>query len=86
MALNVVGFTLVVADKRQARAGRRRVPELMLLAAAWLGGWPGLLLAFALVRHKTRKAAFLAPFLVGVLANTLAGLLLLRRLGCLPAL
>ncbi len=83
-ALSVVGFTLAVADKAQARAGRRRVPELVLLAAAWLGGWPGLLLAFVLARHKVRKGAFLAPFLVGVLVSTVGFLVLLQRLDCIP--
>lgn len=84
-ALSVVGFTLAVADKAQARAARRRVPEVVLLAAAWLGGWPGLLLAFSVVRHKVRKGVFLAPFLVGVLVSTVGFLVLLRRLECLPA-
>lgn len=45
------------------------MPEAALHAVALLGGWPGEVLAFTLVRHKTRKAAFLAPFVVCALAN-----------------
>jgi uncharacterized membrane protein YsdA (DUF1294 family) len=68
-AASLVGFAAAVADKRRARRGRGRVPELAFHALALLGGWPGELLAFLLVRHKTRKARFLAPFLLAVLVN-----------------
>jgi uncharacterized membrane protein YsdA (DUF1294 family) len=79
VAASAVGLAAAVADKRRARRGRGRVPEAALLALALLGGWPGELLAFVLVRHKTRKAAFLVPFFLCVAANGVLLWLLLRQ-------
>lgn len=71
-AATLVGFVAAVADKRRARRGGGRVPEAALLALALAGGWPGELLAFLAVRHKTRKIRFLAPFAICALANLVA--------------
>ena len=68
-AASVVGFAMAVADKRRARRGRGRVPEAAFHALALLGGWPGELLGFAIMRHKTRKPRFLVPFVLWSLAN-----------------
>jgi uncharacterized membrane protein YsdA (DUF1294 family) len=53
-------FVAHVIDKRAAVRQGRRVPEGTLHLLALLGGWPGAVLAMGLVRHKTRKASFLA--------------------------
>lgn len=68
-AANLVGLVAAVADKRRARRGAGRVPEAALLAVALLGGWVGEVLAFLVVRHKTRKPRFLVPFALCALAN-----------------
>ena len=49
-------------DKRQAGAGGLRIPEVVLHAAALLGGSPGALAGQMLFRHKTRKRSFKAVF------------------------
>lgn len=73
---SVVAYGL---DKRRAALGGRRVPERTLLLLAFLGGWPGSILAQRRFRHKTRKPKFLIPFwivtafhvaLVGAVAYT----------------
>lgn len=71
-AASVVGFAAAVLDKRRARRAQGRVPEAALLALALLGGWPGELLAFLAVRHKTRKGRFLVPFALCALASLVA--------------
>lgn len=87
--VNVAGFLMARHDKRMAvrgsRANRRvRVPEQNLYFAAFLGGWPGLVVALRRYRHKTRKPRFLVPlFLVSAL-GTLAWAGWLWSLGCLP--
>lgn len=68
-ATGIVAFALTVSDKRRARTGRRRVRERTLLAWAVLGGWLGMALAMLVARHKTRKPAFLLPFLACAVAN-----------------
>ncbi|MEA3190571.1 MAG: hypothetical protein QOD77_1153 [Thermoplasmata archaeon] len=59
---NLAGLVLVAADKRAAKRRARRRSEAALLLWAALGGWAGMLLGMLLVRHKTRKPAFLVPF------------------------
>jgi len=56
--INLVTFLVYGADKRRARRGRWRIPEVTLLALALLGGAGGALLAMVLFHHKTRKARF----------------------------
>ncbi|MHB1260719.1 MAG: DUF1294 domain-containing protein [Thermoplasmatota archaeon] len=70
-AASLVGLVAAVADKRRARRGKGRVPEAAFHALALLGGWPGALLGFLAVRHKTSKPRFLAPFLLCALANAI---------------
>lgn len=77
-ALNLVGFALAVLDKGRARRGGRRVPESLFHLLALLCAWPGMLAAFLLVRHKTRKLRFQAPFVLASAAGTAALALLLR--------
>lgn len=74
--LSVVDFFACVIDKRRARRGGRRVRERTLLLLALLGGSPGLLVGMVVVRHKVRKASFLARFLA-VLALQVALVLFL---------
>lgn len=52
------GLFLMIYDKRQAIAGRRRVRESTLLLIAALGGAAGSLVGMLLAWHKVRKPKF----------------------------
>ena len=45
-------------DKRKARTGAFRIPELTLFTVAVIGGSAGALLGMYLFRHKTRVLRF----------------------------
>jgi uncharacterized membrane protein YsdA (DUF1294 family) len=69
LAASVVAFVAYALDKSAAAAGRRRVPESTLHLLAWVGGWPGALVAQQVVRHKTRKVVFQVVFWLTVAAH-----------------
>jgi len=58
-------------DKRRAGLGERRVPEVVLLSLALVGGSPAALVAMLILRHKTRKPSFLLKF-AAVVASQVA--------------
>ena len=58
LLLNIVAFVLFALDKRKARHGKWRIPEVALLLVALLGGSVGALMAMQLFNHKTKKNLF----------------------------
>ncbi len=60
--MSVVCFFTYGWDKWRAIKGGRRVPEQTLHLLAFLGGWPGGLLAQRFYHHKNRKVRFLVVF------------------------
>ncbi len=68
-------------DKSAARNGEWRTPESTLHFLALVGGWPGALVAQAILRHKSRKTSFRVVFFITVFLNTAALLWALTPLG-----
>lgn len=66
---SVLAALLLGFDKRAAIAGRRRIAERTLQASALCCGWPGALVAMAVLRHKTAKYGFQQVFWCAVLLN-----------------
>lgn len=77
-AMSFIALLLFGIDKRRAKGGKDRIPELTLLSFAALGGGLGAFLGMQLFRHKTnirRKAHFVLSVPLCVLSQ--AALLLM---------
>lgn len=55
---NIIAFIIYAIDKWQATRNKWRIPELILLLLAFLGGAFGALCAMILFQHKTQKIVF----------------------------
>ncbi len=62
LAVNVVTLLAFGYDKSIAGSKRQRVPEMVLLGLALVGGTPGAILGMQWFRHKTAKASFRRKF------------------------
>lgn len=58
LLMNLLGFILMIVDKKRAVRRGRRVPERTLFLMAVLGGALGCWAGMYLVRHKTRHWYF----------------------------
>ena len=59
---SVLTFLVYWFDKSAAQRGRWRTKESSLLLLGLAGGWPGAVVAQTVLRHKSRKESFQAPF------------------------
>lgn len=59
VAWSVPAFALYGIDKRQARSGGWRIPEVLLHGVALIGGVVGAWAGRLVFRHKTQKPVFL---------------------------
>ena len=78
LLVNVLSFSLMGADKRRARQGKRRIRERTLWIASALFGALGVGLGMAVFHHKTRHRSFRVglPALLAAQAVLLCALLL----------
>lgn len=58
VAMSVIGFVLIGADKRRAEKGAWRIPEKVLFGVSFLLGGVGSLVGMFVFRHKTKHASF----------------------------
>lgn len=70
--LNVVVFLVYGYDKRMAVKGRVRVPEIVLLWMAAVGGSLGAFAGQVVFRHKTCKRSFKVKFYLIIILQTAA--------------
>ena len=59
--MNLLGFFLMMTDKRRARRHKRRISERTLLTVAALGGSLGSLLAMYLFAIRQDIRSFISP-------------------------
>lgn len=55
---NLIGFMLILWDKRKAIKNQYRIPEKTFFILAFLGGAFGIMLGMLLFHQKTKKASF----------------------------
>lgn len=67
VSMSLSAFVMYGADKRKAKRGELRIPELTLLGLSFMGGAAGGYAAMFLFRHKTRKTYFHLVNLLGLL-------------------
>lgn len=82
LAINLLGFALMAADKKRARENRWRISEKTLLLTAAAGGSVGVLLGMAELRHKTKHPKFtvgVPAILIAQAALAVAAAVWLRR-------
>lgn len=72
LAVSVITLFFYWKDKSAARNDEWRTPERMLHFLALIGGWPGALIAQAVLRHKSSKTPFRIVFFITVFLNTTA--------------
>ncbi|RZA32784.1 MAG: DUF1294 domain-containing protein [Lysobacteraceae bacterium] len=71
-AMSGIAFVAYAIDKAAARSERRRTPENTLHLLGLAGGWPGALVAQALLRHKSAKRSFQVAYWWTVAINCAA--------------
>jgi uncharacterized membrane protein YsdA (DUF1294 family)/cold shock CspA family protein len=72
LVASVITFLVYAKDKWAARTDRWRTKESTLHTLAFVGGWPGALIAQQVLRHKSRKNAFQFMFWTTVVLNCVA--------------
>ncbi|SCZ03756.1 DUF1294 domain-containing protein [Alkaliphilus peptidifermentans] len=56
--INIGAFILMAIDKRNAKKEGQRIPEIVLLTIALIGGGVGVLLGMVFFHHKISKRKF----------------------------
>lgn len=58
LIINALSFALMLSDKLKAKKHRWRIPEVLLMLIAAIGGSVGMLAGMHLFRHKTKHPKF----------------------------
>lgn len=76
LAVNLLGFVLMGADKAKARKRAWRIPEMTLFLVAFIGGAVGSILGMQVFRHKTQHKSFTVGMPLILVLHILIGLFL----------
>ena len=66
LIMSLIAFVAYGIDKRRAKRGLWRIPEMTLLGFGFFGGSVGALAAMKLFRHKTRHWYFSVVNIIGL--------------------
>ena len=70
--MSSITYGFYAGDKVASQNAGWRTPESTLHLMSLVGGWPGAIIAQALLRHKTRKPSFLIGYWFTVIVNCIA--------------
>lgn len=56
--INIIGFLIMLIDKKKAERGKWRIPEKTIFIVTALGGGIGTIAGMYVFHHKTRKLKF----------------------------
>jgi uncharacterized membrane protein YsdA (DUF1294 family) len=79
LAVNLLAFVLMGADKSKARRGAWRIPEKVLFLSALAGGSVGAIAGMFAFRHKTKHLRFVLGLPAILLAQLIAAALVLNH-------
>lgn len=85
LGISLVTFVVYWIDKRAAKQGKQRTPEVHLHLLALFGGWLGAHVAQQRLRHKSSKQNFRRVFYCTIALN-IAGIIYLYHLGVIEHL
>lgn len=69
LAINLLSFFIMVADKKKAIKQKYRISEKFIFTLAFLGGSLGVYLAMYYARHKTKHLSFTLGIPLTFIAN-----------------
>lgn len=71
LAINIIGFAIIMIDKFKARKNKWRIRENTIFFLAIVGAATGELISMLLFRHKTKKKKFiiLIPIIIIIQAT-----------------
>lgn len=58
ISINILGFLMILIDKKKAIRHKWRIAESILLLVSMLGGCFGMFISMDLFHHKTKKLKF----------------------------
>ena len=59
LAISLIAVVICVFDKKAAKKGWRRVNEMVLLGASFMGGSIAMYITMRIIHHKTRHIKFM---------------------------
>lgn len=72
VCINLITFIAYAVDKRAAKRGQWRIPEVQLHTLEFLGGWIGGFIAQKIFHHKNRKKSYQIMFWLMLVLQTCA--------------
>lgn len=68
LLINAIAFVLMLVDKQKAKKHKFRIPEIVLMGSAVIGGSIGAWLGMQIFRHKTlhKKFTLGVPLALGI--------------------